>query len=74
MYYAEVMWFDKYKEEDIITYMFIIASSYKEAMRYISQDFDCIESIKIEEVDSEERHIVYIPKDAVQQIKEDNSY
>lgn len=74
MYYAEVTWLDKYKEKDIITYMFIIASSYNEAMRYISQDFDCIESIKIEEVDSEERHIIYIPKDAVQQTKEENLY
>ena len=74
MYHVEVTWLDKYKEKDIITHMFIIVSSYKEAMRYISQNFHCIESVKIEEVDSEERHIVYIPKDAVQQIKEENLY
>ena len=57
-----------------MTYMFIIARSYKEAMRYISQDFDCIESIKIEAVDFEERNIIYIPKDAVQQVKDENIY
>ena len=74
MYYAEVTWFDKYNENDITTHMFIIASSYKEAMRYISQNFNCIESVKIEEIDSEERHIIYIPKDAVQQTKEENLY
>lgn len=74
MYYAEVTWLDKYKEKDIITHMFIIASSYKEAMRYISQNFDCIESIKIEELDSEGRHIIYIPKEAVQQVKEENLF
>lgn len=74
MYYAKVMQFDKYNEKDIITHMFIIASSYNEAMRYISQNFNCIESIKIEKFDSEERHIIYIPKDAVQQAKEENLY
>ena len=74
MYHVEVTWLDKYKEKDIITHMFIIVSSYKEAMRYISQYFHCIESVKIEEVNSVERHIIYIPKDAVQQIKEENLY
>lgn len=74
MYYAEVIWWDEFNEEDVITYMFIAASSYEEAMRYINQAFNYIESIKIEEFDSEERHIVYIPKEVVQQVKEENSY
>ena len=74
MYYAEVIWWDEFNEEDVITYMFIAASSYEEATRYINQAFNYIESIKIEEFDSEERHIVYIPKEVVQQVKEENSY
>lgn len=74
MYYAEVMWWNEYDEEDIITYMFIAASGYEEATRYINQAFSHIESIKIEEFDSEERHIVYIPKEVVQQVKEENLY
>ncbi len=74
MYYAEVMWWDKYGEKDVITHMFVAAGSYEEATRYINQSFDYIESIKIEEFDSEERHIIYIPKDAVQQTKEENLY
>lgn len=74
MYYAEVIWWDEFNEEDVITHMFIAASSYEEATRYINQAFNYIESIKIEEFDSEERHIVYIPKEVVQQVKEENSY
>lgn len=74
MYYAEVMWWNEYEEEVVITHMFVAAGSYEEAMRYINQAFDYIESIKIEEFDSEERHIVYIPKEAVQQVKEENFY
>ena len=74
MYYAEVMWWDEYKEEDVITHMFVAAGSYEEATRYINQTFNYIESIKIEELDSEERHIVYIPKEVAQQVKEENLY
>ena len=74
MYYAEVIWWDEFNEEDVITHMFIAASSYEEATRYINQAFNYIKSIKIEEFDSEERHIVYIPKEVVQQVKEENSY
>lgn len=74
MYYAEVIWWNEYEEEDIITHMFVAAGNYEEAMRYINQAFDHIESIKIEEFDSEERHIVYIPKEVVQQVKEENIY
>ncbi len=74
MYYAEVMWWDEYGEEDIINHMFVAAGSYEEATRYINQAFDHIESIKIEEFDCEERHIIYIPKEVVQQVKDENSY
>ena len=74
MYYAEVMWWNEYEEEDVITHMFVAAGNYEEATRYINQAFGHIESIKIEEFDSEERHIVYIPKEVVQQVKEENSY
>ena len=74
MYYAEVIWWNEYEETDVITYMFIMAGNYEEATRYINQAFDHIESIKIEEFDSEEHHIVYIPKEAVQQVKEENMY
>ena len=74
MYYAEVMWWNEYEEADVITYMFIMAGNYEEATRYINQAFDHIESIKIEEFDSEEHHIVYIPKEAVQQVREENIY
>ena len=74
MYYAEVIWWNEYEETDVITYMFIMAGNYEEATRYINQAFDNIKSIKIEEIDSEEHHIIYIPKEAVQQVKEENMY
>ena len=31
MYYAEVMWWNEYEEEDVISYMFIAANRYEEA-------------------------------------------
>ena len=74
MYYAEVMWWNGNEGEDVITHMFVAAGSYEEATRYINQAFDYIESIKIEEFDSEEHHIIYIPKEVVQQVKEENLY
>ena len=74
MYYAEVMWWNEYEEEDVITYMFVAAGSYEEATQYINQAFDYIESIKIEELNSEKSHIIYIPKEVVQQVKEENLY
>lgn len=74
MYYAEVMWWSEYEEEEVTDYMFVMAGSYEEATQYISQAFDHIDSIKIVEFDSEEHHIVYIPKEAVQQVKEENLY
>ena len=52
--------------------MFVMADSYEEAMVYIGQSFDDIYSIKIEEFYSEECHIVYIPKEVVEQVKHEN--
>jgi hypothetical protein len=74
MYYAEVMWWNEYEEEDVITHMFVSARNYEEAAQYINCAFDHIESMTIEEFDSEECHIVYIPKEVVQQVKEENLY
>jgi hypothetical protein len=54
--------------------MFIVANRYEEATQYICQAFEHIESIKLEEFDCEEHHIVYIPKEVVQQVKEENLY
>ena len=74
MYYAEVMWWNEYEEEDVITHMFVSARNYEEAAQYINQAFDHIESMTIEEFDCEEQHIVYIPKEVVEQVKEENLY
>ena len=74
MYYAEVTWWNEYEDDDVTTYMFVSASSYEEAARYINQAFDHIEFMKLEEFDNEEHHIVYIPKEVVQQVKEENIY
>ena len=74
MYYAEVMWWNEFEEEDVISYMFIAANRYEEATQYICQAVEHIESIKLEEFDCEERHIVYIPKEVVQQVKSENCY
>ena len=71
MYYAEVNWLNDYGE-DRITHMFVMADSYEEAMLYIGQDFDHIYSIKIEEFYSEKCNIIYIPEEAVEQVKHEN--
>ena len=74
MYYAEVTWWNEYEDEDVTTCMFVSAGSYEEAARYINQAFDPIEFMTIAEFDNEEHHIVYIPKEVVQQVKEENIY
>ena len=74
MYYAEVMWWNGNEEEDVITHIFVAAGSYEEATRDINQACDHIESIKIEELNSEKSHIIYVPKEVVQQVKEENLY
>ena len=71
MYYAEVYWLNEYNE-DTVTHMFVMADSYEEAMLYISQSFDYIYSIKIEEFYSEKCNIIYIPEEAVEQVKHEN--
>lgn len=74
MYFARIMWWNELDEKDVATSMFICADSYEGAIKYITEAFDNIESINIEEFDSEERHIIYIPEEVAQQVKEENLY
>ena len=71
MYYAEVYWLNEYNEDTVI-HMFVMADSYEEAMLYIGQSFDYIYSVKIEEFYSEKCNIIYIPEEAVEQVKHEN--
>lgn len=74
MYFARIMWWDELSEKDEATNMFICADSYENATRYIMEDFGYVESISIEQLDSEERHIIYVPEEVAQQVKEENLY
>ena len=48
MYYAEVIWWDAASETDRTEYVLICAMTWSEAVMYIDQQVDNIESIKIE--------------------------
>ena len=74
MYYAEVAWWNDFSNEDMSNCMFITAGSYEEAIRYITESFNSIVSITIEEISDEECHAVYVPKELAQQVKEENIY
>ena len=47
MYYAEVIWWDAASETDRTEYVLICAMTWSEAVMYIDQQVDNIESIKI---------------------------
>ena len=72
MYYAVVEWWDSIKEEDIFSHMIICANSYAEAMEYIEEAFDEIDSLEIRVVNKEQSHIIFLPLDHATAVIEEN--
>ena len=72
MYYAKVNWFDTVTEEDRLSFMFIPAADWNDAMQKVSAQFEWINSIEMHEVDSTKCDVVYVPEHLVDNIMEEN--
>lgn len=72
MYYAKVNWFDTADEEDKLSFMFIPAEDWNEAMQKITGQFEWINSIEMTEVDSGKCDVIYVPENLVDAIMEEN--
>lgn len=75
MYYAVVNWYNEYDdEEDSVSHLMIPASNWNEAMQKITNQFRWINSIKMEELISEEAEVVYIPSGCIKAVINENTY
>ena len=72
MYYAKVNWFDTTDEEDKLSFMFIPAEDWNEAMQKITGQFEWINSIEMTEVDSGKCDVIFVPENLVDAIMEEN--
>lgn len=74
MYYAEVIWWDEASETDRTDYTLICAKTWSEAVMYIDQQLDHIESIKIERIQEDEQHVVFLNPSIANAIREENTW
>ena len=72
MYYAKVNWFDTYAEEDRLSFVFIPAADWNDAMQKVTEQFEWINSIEMTEIDSEKSGVVYVPEHLVDEIVQEN--
>lgn len=72
MYYAKVNWFDTMDEEDKLSFMFIPAEGWNDAMQKITGQFEWINSIEMTEIDAGKCDVVYVPEHLIDDIMEAN--
>ena len=72
MYYAIVTWWDEASETDKTEYALICAKTWSEAVMYIDQQLNHIESIKIEQIQDDEQHIVFLNPSIADAAREEN--
>lgn len=72
MYYAEVIWWDETSETDKTDYTLICAKTWSEAVMYIDQQLSHIESIKIERIQDDEQHVVFLNPSIANAAREEN--
>lgn len=72
MYYAKINWFNTVTEEDEVSYAFIPARDWNEAMHEITSNFEWINSIEMTEVSSDYCGMVFVPESAIDTILEEN--
>lgn len=72
MYYAEVIWWNEASETDVTEYVLICAMTWSEAVMYIDQQLDHIESIKIERIQDDEQHVVFLNQTIADAAREEN--
>lgn len=72
MYYAEAIWQDAATETDRTEYMLICAKTWSEAVMYIDQQLDHIENIRIERIQDDEQHVVFLTPTIANAAREEN--
>lgn len=72
MYYAKVNWFDMTDEEDKLSFMFICAEDWNDAMQKITNQFEWINSVDMTEVCSERCDVVFVPEHVVNDVMGEN--
>lgn len=72
MYYAVVTWQDETSETDKTEYMLICAKTWSEAVMYIDQQLDHIENIRIERIQDDEQHVVFLTPTIANAAREEN--
>ena len=77
MYYAKVTWYDEYHDKEEVTHMLLPVASYSEACKEIDRCFKWVRSVYIEllyEFNENDIKAVYIPADAVESVKKENTF
>lgn len=79
LYFITINWYNEYKEEDEISCAFVVAENFSEATRKVAADFEYINSINVEQIQSADMYdinCVYVPNDqnVIDAIKQANDY
>lgn len=74
MYYAKIKWYVDCKDRECISHIVVSASSFKQAMEYIEREFDDIDAIELELLNTEDTKYIYIPDNCVEAIKKENIF
>ena len=72
MYYAVVTWWDESSETDRTEYVLVCAKTWSDAVMYIDQQVNHIESIKIEQIQDDEQHVVFLNPTIANAAREEN--
>ena len=72
MYYAVLTWWDEARETDVTEYMLICAMTWSEAVMYIDQQLSHIMDIRIERIQDDEQHVVFLNPTIANAAREEN--
>ena len=73
MYYAIIHWYNE-KDNLETSYLIVLASSYSEALVHVEAAFDDISDVMIDQLESTEQHIVYLPETVASAVKNENIF
>ncbi len=78
LYFVKLNWYDDFEDENKTVCAFVLASSYAKACKKVSDDFQYINKVEIEEITSTYTNIncIYVPNDdeLIKRIKEENDF
>jgi len=74
MYYAKINWYCEWEDEDKISHVIVCAGDWNEAMQKINKEFSYMNSIEMEQIQSDKTNLVYITEEILNVIKDENNY